>query len=339
MNPGKYLRDRFVCLLCWALCVIGCRAYLNGLKIPEDAVLFVTLIIAAAGALPLIVDYLRRVSWYRETQKLLESLDQPYLLHEIMEEPSFLDGQIFYSWIQEIAYGMNERVAGSIRTMQDYREYLERWVHEIKTPIATALLTSENHPSPEMRSIQDDLNRIESCVMQVLYYARSSSLQDDYIITRTTLSVLVDDALKRNARLLIRAGFRIEKSDLDAVVYTDSKWMGFVLDQIIQNAVKYKKEDGAALRFAQEVSAEACELLIEDLGVGVPEKDLPRLFQKGFTGENGRKYTKATGMGLYISRNLLEKMNHRISAAHGTEGGLFLRIHFPKESLHTFSAE
>lgn len=334
MSIWHYLRDHALFICCCIAAAWGCWAYLSGLDVATDAVTFVVIVIAASGAAPLVVDYLRRADWYRRTQKQLAEMDKPYLFYTVMEEPGFADGQICYNWMSETSHAMNERVAESERTMADYREYLERWVHEIKMPIATALLTAENHPSPEMRSIQEDLKRIESYVMQVLYYARSASLKDDYIITACTLSSLVDAALRRNARQLIRSGFTIEKKELDASVRTDGKWLGFVLDQLIQNAVKYRREDAASLRFAQEVSEDACDLLIEDSGVGVPDTDLPRLFQKGFTGENGRKFSKATGMGLYISQNLLRKMNHSICAEHGADGGLLIRIRFPKGSMH-----
>lgn len=337
MSIWSYLRDHAVYICCWIGCAWGSGLFLSGLALASDAVSFVVVLIAAAGSVPLLIDFLRRTSWYRQTQKQLEDLDRAYLLHAVVEEPGFADGQICCRWLDDVAQDMNERIAASERSMSDYREYLERWVHEIKMPIATALLTAENHPSPEMRSIQQDLQRIESYVMQVLYYARSSSLQDDYIISACTLESIVDAALKRNARQLIRSGFSIDKDSLDAIVRTDSKWMGFVLDQIIQNSIKYRKEDSASLRFAQVCAGESCELLIEDTGVGVPDSDLPRLFQKGFTGENGRRFTKATGMGLYISRSLLEKMNLSIRAERGSRGGLLIRIGFPRSTMHTFA--
>lgn len=334
----RYLRDRIVYICAWIICALGCWAYLSGLNVAPDGALFVAIIIILAGAVPLIVDAVRRLVWYRKTQSQLEEMDRPYLLYAVMEEPGFMDGQLLHDWLGEVSLAMNEQIAQREQAVTDYRQYLEMWVHEIKTPIATALLTAENHPSKEMRSIQDDLQRIESYVMQVLYYARSSSLQDDYIITECTLESLVDAALKRNARLLIRSGFSIEKGDLDAIVYTDGKWIGFVLDQIIQNSVKYRRGDKGILRFAQEKSKEHVELLVEDTGVGVPEQDLPRLFQKGFTGENGRQFTKATGMGLYIARNLLEKMSLTIHAEHGKDGGLLVRIRFPRDSMLIFTA-
>lgn len=336
MSLRRYLWDHAVHILCWVCCAWGCWGYLRGLDIAPDAAAFVVIVIAAAGAVPLLFDYLRRASWYRDTQSQLSEMDKPYLFYTVMDEPGFADGQIFYRWTDVTSHAMNERVAASERAMAEYREYLELWVHEIKMPIATALLTAENHPSPEMRSIQQDLKRIEAYVMQVLYYARSASLEDDYIITSCTLNSLVDDALKRNARQLIRSGFSIEKGDLTAEVRTDSKWIGFVLDQIIQNSIKYRKEDSARLRFAQEEAAEGCELIIEDDGVGVSDADLPRVFQKGFTGENGRRFSKATGMGLYISQNLLGKMGLSVRAEHGSTGGLLLRIRFPQSSMHGF---
>lgn len=334
MNGWRYLRDQALHIVCWIGCGWGCALYLRGLDVAPDAIAFVLIMIAAAGGAPLIADYLHRTSWYRQTQQQLEELDRPYLLHAVMEEPGFVDGQICYDWMDEVAHAMNERIAASERAIADYREYLELWVHEIKMPIATALLTAENHPSAEMRSIQQDLQRIESCVMQVLYYARSSTLEDDYIIAPTTLGALADAALKRNARQLIRAGFSIEKGEMDCTVRTDSKWMGFVLDQIIQNAIKYRNGEAPVLRVSASCGEQAAELLIEDNGVGVPEADLPRLFQKGFTGENGRRFTKATGMGLYIARNLLGKMNHGIRAEHGSDGGLLIRIRIPTGTLY-----
>lgn len=335
MRTGAFIWDHAFAIILWAAASIVAGLFLMGLNVGRDAVTFVEVLFAVAFWVPLTADVVRRTRYWRSTLRMLDALDRKDLIDDILREPSFADGQVGREVIESIAQNLSEQAAESERARREYREYLEQWIHEVKTPIASAQLTAHNHPGPEMRQVALDLGRIEARVMQALYYARSAAVEKDYIVEKTALGSIVDAALRRNSRELIAAKFRIEKPELPEIVYTDPKWLGFVLDQIIQNAVKYRGDRRGILRFEAREYPNRCTLTIEDGGIGVPDEDLPRVFDKGFTGAAGREYAASTGMGLYISARLIEAMNHDISADHGRDVGFRVTIGFPRsEAMH-----
>lgn len=337
MNFFIYLRDHMLGFVLWGIVTMLSTLFMMGLSIFADAVVYVEVLFAAAYWVPFFTEYVRRRRWWDEVETLLDELDRKYQLPVVLGQAPFAEAELFTDVVERMAQSMNDEVAAHGRARREYREYLERWIHEVKTPIASAQLTAHNHPSPEMRQVARDLARIESRVMQALYYARSSAVEKDYFVEAVTLQSLVDAALKRNAKELIAAKFRIEKPEMPQTVYTDPKWVGFVLDQIIQNAIKYRSGDTGVLRFAVADAANSCDLLVEDEGIGISDEDLGRVFEKGFTGATGRTHAASTGMGLYIAAQLMDKMHHAIRAQHGAAGGFLVRLHFPESPVHNFS--
>ena len=179
--------------------------------------------------------------------------------------------------------------------------------------------------------MDDELRRIELLVEQVLYYARSGDAEKDFRVERTTLRALVADALKRWSRPLIQAGGRPVLENLNLPVTADAKSCGFVLGQILSNAVKYRSGP-LELRFTGARRENAVTLTIADNGIGIPPADLARVFDKGFTGHNGRLYPRATGIGLYLCRRLCSQMNMGIAAESAPGRGTALTLTFPAES-------
>lgn len=334
MRFRSYLRDHFLAVILWAVASGLGLFFMRGVSVTADAAIYVELLFGLAFWVPFLMDFINRKRWWDRALKMMDGLDKKLRLTASLDDPTFADAEIAAYILECLEQDMNDEVALHERARREYREYLERWIHEVKTPIASAQLTAHNHPSHEMRQVARDLSRIEAHVMQALYYARGEAVEKDYLIEKVTLAELVDAALKRNSRELIAAKFSIEKPDLTEIVYTDPKWIGFVLDQIIQNAVKYRRGEKGLLRFSAYEAESSCDLFIEDSGIGITDTDLPRIFEKGYTGTAGRQYAKSTGMGLYISAQLIGKMGHGIRAGHGTEGGLLLTIRFPKSTMY-----
>ena len=182
---------------------------------------------------------------------------------------------------------------------KEYREYIEMWVHEIKTPIASSKLVIENNYNNDIvRKIDTQINKIDNFVEQVLYYSRSNEVGKDYIIKKVELEPLVKKVIKRNQRDFISKRISLELKDLEQIVYSDSKWIEFILNQIIVNAIKYSKGNNDKIEIEGQKQNNSVILTIKDYGVGISEKDIGRVFEKGFTGENGRKFGKSTGIGL-----------------------------------------
>ncbi|MDR1077941.1 MAG: sensor histidine kinase [Propionibacteriaceae bacterium] len=219
------------------------------------------------------------------------------------------------------------RTAGQARRQRDlqtdYQEYVELWVHEIKTPLAGAKLASQN---ADDRVVLEALERIEALVDRALFYARSRGSEQAYLLRTVSLGELVDGAVRNQARRLIDSGVSVVTTGLDQAVTTDPQWTVFVIRQIIDNALKY---DGRQIEFRGRRQADQVVLDIHDDGVGVPAQDIDRVFQKGFYGRNGRPGDRSTGLGLYLGRKLCAKLGLGLSLASQPGRGTTLTISFP----------
>ena len=315
MTFWAYIADRLIPLAVGAVALAFAALVMSVYGLDPVAVAFVCAVLVLAAAVALLLDWLHRRAFYQRLSDMLDSLDEEYLSTELTERPGFLEGELFYDALDRESKAMRDRIAAARRRQREYREYVETWVHEIKTPIAAAHLVARNNPSPEMEAIDAEVDAIEGYVEQALYYSRGTSLDRDFQIREVVLGDVVRDALRRKARTLIGARVTPELGNLDLTVRADPKWLSFVIGQVLVNAAKYRSEkDGrGSLRiFAErrETGLDAWEtlLVISDDGVGIPASDVGRVFDKGFTGENGRRFARSTGMGLYLVRQLCEKM-------------------------------
>lgn len=314
MGFGAYLADRLVPLAVRAAALAFAALVMTVYGLDGAAVVFVCGVLVLAATLALVLDWLHRRSFYLRLTDALDALDETYLATELTERPSSLEGQIFYDALDRESKAMRDRIAAARRRSREYREYVETWVHEIKTPIAAARLVARNNPSPATDSMDAELDQIEGYVEQALYYSRGTSLERDFQIRQVVLADVVREALRHKARTLIGAHLAPELGELDYTVRADPKWLSFVIGQVLVNAAKYRGEkDGGVVRVwaeRQETGLDAWEtrLAIADDGIGIPDADVGRVFDKGFTGENGRRFARSTGMGLYLVRELCEKM-------------------------------
>ena len=190
----------------------------------------------------------------------------------------------------------------------------------------------ENHRTESARELEAELERIESYTEQALFYARSAHVEKDYLIRGVKLKDLVTQAVKRNKRALIAKRASIEMEGLETIVYSDEKWLAFILNQILSNSVKYADKETLKLSFTGNVGKEQITLGIKDNGRGIKSRDLDRVFEKGFTGSRGRQMDQATGLGLYLCKKLCGRLGHGIEIA-STEGeGCEVRLIFPRGS-------
>lgn len=315
MGFGAYLADRLVPLAVGAVALAFAALVMTVYGLEAAAVAFVCGVLVLAAAVALVLDWLHRRAFYQRLESTLDALDESYLATELTERPAFLEGQLFYDALERESRAMRDRIAAARRRSREYREYVETWVHEIKTPIAAARLVARNNPSPATDSMDAELDAIEGYVEQALYYSRGTSLERDFQIRQVVLADVVRDALRHKARTLIGARVAPELGALDFTVRADPKWLAFVIGQVLVNAAKYQGEkdgEGRVRIWAerQETGLDAWEtrLAIADDGIGIPASDVGRVFDKGFTGENGRRFARSTGMGLYLVRELCEKM-------------------------------
>lgn len=190
-----------------------------------------------------------------------------------------------------------------------------------------------------MQSVEEELVHIEDYVEQALFYARSNTVEKDYIVKRILVKDIVSSVIKRNAKRLIEGKVSIVMNDLDAVVFTDPKWVEFILHQIVSNAVKYRSKKSPSLSFSVLEGENELHLRISDNGIGIPAQDISKVFDKGFTGANGRRYAKSTGLGLYLCRKLCRKLGLKIRLSSQVGTGTTVEVIFPKSEMFLMEHE
>lgn len=285
------------------------------------------------AAIPFIYEYTSRRNFYQNLLRIFHSLDRKNLLAEMINPPSFKDGIILFDIIKGSNKAMLEEINNYKFMQEEYREYMELWVHEIKTPIASSRLIAQNNKSDAMNSIVEELEKVEAFVEQVLFYSRSNTVEKDYLIKEVQLEKLCFEVLRKNSKIFIHNKIGVETENLDITVFTDGKWLNFILNQILTNSAKYSNKPQAKVKISAKVMENKIMLSIEDNGTGIKESELPRIFDKGFTGSNGRKNERSTGMGLYICKKLCDKLGLSISAYSQYGKGTKINIIFPKNSM------
>ena len=193
---------------------------------------------------------------------------------------------------------------------------MTNWIHQVKIPISILEIISQRIKeignNNVHKEISIEIKRIESLVNQALYISRSGNYSSDFIIEEVNLQRIIKDIIKKNKHLFIYKHIELEIEDIDINILTDKKWIFHIIEQILDNACKYSNSNGL-IKIYTVKNKKSIQLHIKDNGVGISKGDIKRVFDKGFTGENGRNRTKSTGMGLYISKKILNKLSHDIS--------------------------
>lgn len=338
MKFSTFLRSRLLYFLTSAACMGFTGILLSVLRQSGATIAALLVLEGLAVLLPVSAEYARKRSCYDRLLRSLDALDRKSLLSEVIEEPDFLEGRILYRVLKASNKSMNDEIALYRRREEEYREYIEAWTHEVKTPLAAAKLTLENEPGAVAASVSDDLRRIEDDLEQALFYARSGSVEKDYLIRPVPLRELVNAVVRRNAKDMIAYRIGLTLEQLDVVVLTDVKWTDFILSQILINAIKYRSAS-PSIRFYALQEKNSVSLFIADNGIGIGPADLPRVFDRGFTGQTGRSYAKATGLGLYLCKRLCDKIGLGISLESAEGAGTTVRLIFPGGTLHDLTRE
>lgn len=330
MKISSYLKDKAYLLVCALLTAVIIILFLSAVGTNSQIIILITVIFFLFTAIVLITEFTRRNTFYSELENTMETLEKKYLLTEIISEPEFLDGKYLFQILREVDKSMCDHVNEYKNSELDYKNYIEMWVHEIKTPLAAGRLILSNNPSEISTSVEEELEKVEGFVEQALFYARSSTVEKDYMIKEMILGETIRKVIRRNSKEFIYNNIKIELQDIDVKVYSDSKWLEFIINQIISNALKYMPKDNGILTISAKEHANCTELIIHDNGIGIDEKDLPRIFDRGFTGSNGRNHEKSTGMGLFLCKTLCKKLYLDIKAE--SKEGTAIMITFPSSS-------
>lgn len=325
MNKKEYLKDKRLCLIIGMTIYLVILLILLAFKVNIEATLAITFTYFIGLITILIVDYIRKKIFYNNFKCKLDSLDQKYLIVEMLQDANFLEGRILTDALYEIDKSMIEKINEYKMQVKDFKEYVELWIHEVKLPVASLTLMVHNQKGEQSKKLLSQLTRLDNYLEQILYYVRSENAEKDYLITKVNLSKVISNVALKNKDILLAKGIDFVVSDVDIEVLTDSKWLEFIINQIVDNSIKYSKEQNAYIKIVAKEESKVIGLIIYDNGKGISKSDLPRVFDKTFTGTNGRSESaKSTGMGLYLCRELCNKLGHKIQII--SEEGKYTKI-------------
>lgn len=284
-------------------------------------------------------EFFRKKKFYDDLTAGLDSLERKYLISEMVEVPSFYEGKIVCDVLQESNKAMCEHVAEYRRNMGDFKEFIEMWVHEMKLPVSSLLLMLHNYPGEISGKALEQLHRIDGYTDTVLYYARSENAEKDYLIKEVSLKRAAANVIVKNRETLLLHNVQLQTERLDMSVMTDGKWLEYILGQFLANSIKYLSlEREALIKISAEDFSDRTVLHFWDNGIGIPESDLPYLFEKSFTGENGRAHARSTGMGLYIVKNLCDRLGHKIDVRSEKDSFTEFMVIFAKNDFYKITS-
>ena len=329
-----FIKEKVLTILLLTFALITIEIFLMAYAVDNFIKIYIPVVIIVLYFLSIIVEYYKKKKFYENLYKTLDSLEEKYLIAEIIENPNFLEGKILKDIVLQINKSMLENVNKYKYLQEDYKEYIELWIHEIKIPIAASKMVVANNKNEVTKSIDEELDKLENYVEQALFYARSNNVEKDYYIRKCSLKNIVNESIKKNKNNLIQEKISIDIYNLEQEVNTDSKWVVFILNQIIQNSIKYKKQNAdAKIEIYSEKKKENVILYIKDNGIGIKKGEITRVFEKGFTGTNGRIVgKKSTGIGLYLCKKLCDKLGISIELNSVENEGTEIRLVFPINS-------
>lgn len=333
MSFFAFLSDRLTRLVLRSAVMAGAALILLATGTRPGVVALLLAILLPAAVLSLAADYLKSWARLEELEAVWKGLDQKYLFAECAPPARSVYERQLFCLLRRSGKAMIEAVSQAQAAQREYREYVERWVHEIKTPITAAgLICREAAPGTRQR-LAPELGRIEAHVERALFYARAETPEKDFLIRRVRLSDIAAQTLQAHKALLLQSGVRVDTEGLETEVCTDEKWAAFILGQLLQNAARYRGEAPVVTLSARSLGGQV-RLTVRDNGIGIPAHELPRIFDRGFTGSNGRLRGGSTGMGLYLCRRLAEslELDLRITSEEGS--GTSADLTFPcRENL------
>ena len=330
----KFIKEKILTIILIVFSLITIEIFFMTYPLNTYIKIYTPIIIITSYLIGLIYEDNKKKKYYNYLEKMLNHLKEKYLITEVIKKPEFIEGKILYETLEQINKSMHENVNKYKYNVKDYKDYIELWIHEIKIPLATSKMIIENNKNNATRSIEEELDKLENYIDQALYYARSNTVEKDYYIKKSNLKELVNESIKKNKTMLIQEKVEINTHDLNNIIYTDSKWIIFILNQLIQNSVKYKnKERTLEIEMFSKENKDNTILYIKDNGIGIKKNEINRIFEKGFTGTNGRlSNKKSTGIGLYLCKKLCDKLGISIELDSKENEFTEIKIIFPNSS-------
>ena len=323
MVLAAYLKRQRKLLLLLAGIAAVFAAVLSLYDLPVEAVGYAALLCLVLGTVLFLPGFCRFRARHQTLRRLLSQAEEPVLplppAADLLEED-------YQALLTAVAAHRTRLLSRERDKLEDMTDYYTLWAHQIKTPMAAAGLLLQEDPPPR-EALEAELLKIGQYVDMVLGYLRLDSDSTDYVFEATDLNALVRQAVRKFARLFILKHITLDFGEMEWTVLTDGKWLSFVVEQLLSNALKYTPAGGTVRIFKDGQT-----LVIADTGIGIREEDLPRIFEKGFTGYNGRTGQKSTGIGLYLCRRVTEKLNHDLTIVSRPGQGTIARLDLSRKS-------
>lgn len=324
MKYFKYLKEHAGWIIIWFFLIVTIEIFLmtagrNAGFISGTAFkLFTAAAVTCGILLGTYLDFRKVRRFLENLDNSAASLDKKYLLPEVVGQGTTQEERLVVAILGQMEQSMADNVQEHRRLGNEYREYIETWVHEVKVPIATAGMIIENHKDEKVGEVElsTEITRIRNYVEQALFFARSEAVEKDYIIKKMDLEEIVSSVIYDKKRILRekRASINIHDLDVSSEVLSDGKWISFIIGQIVDNSIKYSAEGRSlALEIWADTRDSRVCLHIKDNGVGMKSSEMGRIFDKGFTGTNGRNISASTGMGLYLCKKLCTRLEHELT--------------------------
>ena len=332
MKFVTFLEEKFSFIIFQIILIAITSGILYLTNIPRYYIILTIILLMIFVILYLFIVYISNLKKYKKIVSLVDNLEEKYLIAEILKKPLNLENKAYYYALKQACKGMLDKISIMEKDFLDYQEYIESFVHEIKTPIAALSLTFDNNQDFQLKSEIDKINELTE---QILFYARSNNTEKDYFVTELNLEEVVHRVVMKYRHYILNKKIRLNLHNLDNKIYADEKWIVFILSQIIQNSIKYLDKLDKLIEISSKNNKNNVILTIRDNGCGISKSDLSRVCDKGFTGAN-RKKECATGMGLYLSNKLCEKLGLTLKIDSIQDKYTEVKIIFPKNSIIKF---
>ena len=333
MTLREFLSDRLGRIALWLVCIALAALFLFAAGTQPGVLALLMLALFLVFVTVQAADFLRQRARLLELEAILEGLDRKYLFAECVPPPKSLYERRLFDLTRRAGRAMAGAVSDAQAQQREYREYVEQWVHEIKAPITAARLICRDLDGETRRKLTAELAQIEAHIERALFYARAENPEQDCLLRQIDMGKVAAQAIEDHRSLLIQSGVQVVTEELDCTVYTDEKWAVFILGQLLQNAARYRGTAPVIILSAKPLGKQT-QLIVHDNGIGIPAHELPRVFDRGFTGSNGRNRGGSTGMGLYLCKKLAGFLELGLEIASEEGKGTTVTLTFPtKENL------
>ncbi len=333
MKLRIYIKDHIINILVYLLSSLMIFLILKAFNTNTQAIILVLFFLLINGLSIIFISFYRKNKFYLILINNLNKLNKKYLILETIPTPTTYEEKIMVDILYDINKSMVENINEYKKNINEFKEFVEIWIHEVKIPISSLMLKCHNHKEKYGKDFLSIIRKLDNNIDEVLYYVRSENTEKDFAISEVDLKEVIRNVSIKNKDDLLENNVSFTTNLKSVKVNTDKKWLEFIINQIINNSIKYKSDD-SVIKISSKEDNEKTVLEIYDNGIGIPSKDINRVFDKSFTGSNGRDKVKSTGMGLYIIKRLCDKLGHNIYIESEEKKYTKVIIEFGKNDLY-----